>query len=165
MPAPQNLTDVYVDELRDLWSANDQMQALVKDLVSEAEDGRLKETLQKSVGYIAKHTATLGSLLDAAGGEASKERCRAMEGLVSEARKHIIEETAGDGFLNDLIIIAQYQRMSHYGLAGFGTAAAYAHALGRPDDEATLKSVVSDIYQGDEITTRLAERLEENART
>ena len=88
-----------------------------------------------------------------------------MEGLVSEARKHIIEETAGDGFLNDLIIIAQYQRMSHYGLAGFGTAAAYAHALGRPDDEATLKSVVSDIYQGDEITTRLAERLEAGART
>ena len=43
MPAPQNLTDVYVDELRDLWSANDQMQALVKDLVSKAEDGRLKE--------------------------------------------------------------------------------------------------------------------------
>ena len=106
MPAPQNLTDVYVDELRDLWSANDQMQALVKDLVSEAEDGRLKETLQKSVGYIAKHTATLESLLVAAGGEASKERCRAMEGLIREARKHIVEEAAGDGVLSDLTIIA-----------------------------------------------------------
>ena len=71
MPAPQNLTDVYVDELRDLWSANDQMQALVKDLISEAKDSRLKETLQKSVGHIAEHTATLKSLLEAAGGEAN----------------------------------------------------------------------------------------------
>ena len=97
MPAPQNLTDVYVDELRDLWSANDQMQALVKDLSSEAEDSRLKETLQKSVGRIAKHTATLKSLLEAVGGEVSKERCRAMEGLIREARKHIVDEAAGHG--------------------------------------------------------------------
>ena len=67
--------------------------------------------------------------------------------------------------LNDLAIIAQFQRMSHYGLAGFGTAAAYAKALGRPDDEAALKSMVSNIYQGDEIATRLAERLEAGART
>ncbi len=165
MPAPQNLTDVYVDELRDLWSANDQMQALVKDLISEAKDSRLKETLQKSVGHIAEHTAKLKSLLETAGGEANKERCRAMEGLVREARKHIAEEAAGDGVLSDLILIAQYQRMSHYGLAGFGTAASYAKALGRTDDEAALKSIVRDIYRGDEIGTRLAERLEASART
>ena len=50
--------------------------------------------------------------------------------------------------------------MSHYGLAGFGTAAAYAKALGRLDDENTLKSIVADIYKGDEIASRLAERLE-----
>ena len=59
MPAPQNLRDVYVDELRDLWSANDQMHAVVKDLISKAKDARLKETLQNSVGRIAEHTATL----------------------------------------------------------------------------------------------------------
>ena len=49
--------------------------------------------------------------------------------------------------------------MSHYGLAGFGTAAAYAKALGRSADAAALQSTVSDIYRGDEIATRLAERL------
>jgi hypothetical protein len=46
-------------------------------------------------------------------------------------------------------------------LAGFGTAAAYAKALGRSDDTAALQSIVSNIYRGDEIATRLAERLEE----
>jgi len=55
--------------------------------------------------------------------------------------------------------------MSHYGLAGFGTAAAYAKALGRSDDAAALQSTVSNIYRGDEIATRLAERLEEGAAT
>ena len=165
MPAPKNLRDVYVDELRDLWSANDQMHAVVKDLIAKAQDARLKETLQKSAGRIADHTATLKSLLNAAGGEVSKEHCRAMEGLVREARKHIFEEAIGDGVLKDLLILAQYQRMSHYGLAGFGTAAAYAKALGRSDDAAALQSTVSNIYRGDEIATRLAERLEEGAAT
>src|SRR5689334_24411658 len=72
-----------------------------------------------------------------------------MEGLVHEARKHIFEEAIGDGVLKDLLILAQYQRMSHYGLAGFGTAAAYAKALGRSDDTAALQSIVSNIYRGD----------------
>ena len=165
MPAPKNLRDVYLEELRDLWSANDQMHAVVKDLIAKAQDARLKETLQKSAERIADHTATLKSLLNAAGGEVSKEHCRAMEGLVREAQMHIFEEAIGDGVLKDLLILAQYQRMSHYGLAGFGTAAAYAKALGRADDAAALQSTVSNIYRGDEIATRLAERLEEGAAT
>jgi len=46
-----------------------------------------------------------------------------MDGPVREARMHILEEVIGAGVLNDRLIIAQYQRMSHYGLAGFGTDA------------------------------------------
>lgn len=157
---PQSLTDLYVEELRDLWSANDQMLGLVKHLATEAIDPRLKHTLEKACGGIGEHTSKLKSLLEAAGGMMDKEHCRGMEGLVREAKKHVLEEASSDESLNDLVIIAQYQRMSHYGLAGFGTAAAYAGALGRSEDENTLKSIVSDIYQGDEIASRLAERIE-----
>ena len=60
-------------------------------------------------------------------------------------------------------IIAQYQRMSHYGLAGFGSAAAYARALGKTDQENRLKSAVSEIYKVDEIASRLAESAERAA--
>src|SRR5689334_15616319 len=75
------------------------MNAVVKDLISKAQDTRVKETLQKSAGRIAEHTATLKSLLTAAGGEIREEHCRAMEGLVREARMHIFEEAIGDGAL------------------------------------------------------------------
>jgi hypothetical protein len=50
--------------------------------------------------------------------------------------------------------------MSHYGLAGFGTAAAYAKALGLEDDEAKLKRIVGDIYRADEFGSHMAEQLE-----
>jgi Domain of unknown function (DUF892) len=85
-----------------------------------------------------------------------------MEGLVAEAKKHALEGEF-DGQLRDIVIIAQYQRMSHYGLAGFGTAAAYANALGMNDDAAKLKSIASDIYKADEYTSKLAERSEQAA--
>jgi hypothetical protein len=53
--------------------------------------------------------------------------------------------------------------MSHYGLAGFGTAAAYAKALGRDDDHSKLTSIVRDIYKGDKYASKLAEKAESAA--
>ena len=53
--------------------------------------------------------------------------------------------------------------MSHYGLAGFGTAAAYAAALGDKDGTAKLKAIVKDIYKADEYTSHLAEQAEKAA--
>ena|ERR1700712_341372 len=163
MSAPENLLDVYVDELRDLWSANDQMQACLQKLVDEASDEKLRTALEESVDGIGEHTEKLKMLVEANGGETEKEHCRGMEGLVKEAHKHVIEDGSDDENLVDIEIISQYQRMSHYGLAGFGTAAAYARALGLEDDETMLSSIVEDIYKADEMTSLLAERLEETA--
>jgi ferritin-like metal-binding protein YciE len=163
MASPESLTDLYTDELSDLWSANDQMQAVMKQLSDKVGDDKLKKTLAASVGGIGKHTEVLKALLEAADPKSKKELCRGMEGLVREAKKHALTEAPSDEILADLVIISQYQRMSHYGLAGFGTAAAYAAKLGRKDDETKLKSIVADIYKADEFTNRMAERLEKAA--
>ena len=80
-----------------------------------------------------------------------------MEGLVAEAKKHTGEEAPEKGPLLDAVIIEQYQRMTHYGLAGFGTAAAYADALGDKDAAGQLHKMVGEIYGGDEYATKLAE--------
>ena len=158
MPAPEDLKDLYVDELKDLWSANDQMQRTVKKLVTRAKDEQLKDLLNRSVEGIAQHTDGLKALLQAQEGKTSKEHCKGMEGLVEEANKHTSgEEAPKKGPVRDAQIIAQYQRMSHYGLAGFGTAAAYAKALGLKDDAKQLKQMTKEIYNADEYGTRLAE--------
>ena len=162
MAAVHSLKDVYIEELRDLWSANDQMQGVMRSLSEKASGSRLKEMLTKSIDGIGRHTATLKSIVEAQGGNVGKEHCRGMEGLVAEAKKHAVEADI-EGQLRDLAIISQYQRMSHYGLAGFGTAAAYAGALGLKDDQSKLKSIVSDIYKADEYTSMLAEQAEQAA--
>lgn len=155
--APEDLMDLYIDELQDLQSANDQMQRFVKKLISKASDEQLKQMLTTAEEKIGQHTQALKQLVVDQGEKASKEHCKGMEGLVEEARTHIFEEGPKKGPVLDALIIAQYQRMTHYGLAGFGTAAAYAKALGLKDATKQLKELTKDIYNGDEFANRLAE--------
>ncbi|WP_116091377.1 DUF892 family protein [Sphingomonas crusticola] len=157
MSTPEDLKEIYTDELKDLWSANDQMKRVLKKIVSKASDATLKDMLTKSQAGIEKHTDMLKELIAGQGEKVSKEHCKGMEGLVTEATKHVIEEGPKKGPLRDVIIIAQYQRMSHYGIAGFGTAAAFAKALGLTADNKKLRDATKDIYGGDEYMTRLAE--------
>lgn len=159
MPSSESLKELYVEEMRDLWSANDQMQRVVTTLSEKASDQKLKDLLTQSVSGIAKHTATLKSVLEGAGGKTSPDHCKGMEGIVAEAKKHALE-SGMDGKMRDLVMIAQYQRMSHYGLAGFGTAAAYATALGLKDDATKLNGIVKDIYKADDYSSHLAEQAE-----
>lgn len=157
MSDPGNLTELYVEELQDLWSANDQMKKVVLDMAGKADDGKLAERLRKSADGIQAHTDMLKGLLQDAGAEQAKEHCRGMEGLVREARKHALEADL-DGPVRDVAIIAQFQRMCHYGIAGFGTARAYAEALGKDGASRKLEEAVRHIHESDDYMSDLAER-------
>ena len=159
MSSPESLQEVYADEMKDLWSANDQMSKVLKTMAGKAHDPKLKEMLEESMSGIATHSQTLQGLLEEAGGEVEKEHCKGMEGLAREATKHITREKPETDELTDVTIISQYQRMSHYGLAGFGTAAAYAGALAMNSHVEKLKSIVADIYKGDKYASKLGEKL------
>jgi len=155
MAEVETLKDVYADEIKDLWSANAQMSKALTTLSGHAHDPKLKQYLAGSIKGIETHNETIKSLLSAAGEEVEMEHCKGMEGLVKEALKHGVKEAPEDGELHDLQIIAQYQRMSHYGIAGFGSAAAYAEALGLKEPQAKLKSIVSEIYKADQATSHM----------
>ena len=163
MAHSETLNDVYTDEMKDLWSANDQMTKAVKAMSAKAHDPKLKEALEESIQGIEKHAKTLQSLISDAGADAEKEYCKGMEGLVKEANKHIGSDAPKSSDLLDIVIIAQYQRMSHYGLAGFGAAAAYAKALGMKDHYEKLSTIVSEIYAGDEYASKRAHKVEKVA--
>jgi ferritin-like metal-binding protein YciE len=150
--APRTLKELYTADMRDLWSSNDQMRAVVQSFAEKATSPRIRQLFEQSVSGIEKHTQTLRELA----GASDSSPCPGMQGLVSEAKKHALESDL-PAELRDLEMIAQYQRMSHYGLAGFGTVAAYAEALGMSQEAGKLKAMVSEIYKGDEFSSSLAE--------
>ena len=159
MSAPDSLKEVYTDEIKDLWSANDQMHKVLGQLTEGVHDAKLKKHLTESAAGIEKHNETLKELLKNAGTEVEKEHCKGMEGLVREAVKHGIKEAPEDGELRDIVIIGQYQRMCHYGITGFGSAAAVAKALGMKEDATKLQGIVADIYGADELSSQMGEKL------
>ena len=152
-----SLQELYVDELKDLWSANDQMARALTKIAPQAENPKLQSMLKKSQMGIAKHTEILKSIIEDQGEKVKKEHCRGMEGLAAEAIKHTVEEAPESGPVLDAAIIAQFQRMTHYGITGFGTVSAFAKALKLTEDQAQLQSCVKEMYQSDELMTELAE--------
>lgn len=151
------LQELYVDELKDLWSANDQMARALKKIAAKATHPKLKEMLVQSQDGIAEHTATLKELIEGQDEKVSKEHCKGMEGLVAEALKHTIEEAPEKGPVLDAAIIAQYQRLTHYGITGFGTVGAFAKALKLKDDVKKLTASVADMKGADKLVSELAE--------
>lgn len=152
-----SLEDLYADELKDLWSANDQMAKVLKKIAPKATHQKLKAILSSSQEGIAKHTEVLKGLIEGLDQKLKKEHCKGMQGLVEEATKHTIDEGPEKGPVLDAAIIAQYQRMTHYGITGFGTVAAFAGALKRSEDKKALDSAVKEIARGDELMSELAE--------
>ena len=157
MSKPTNLQELYTDELKDLWSANDQMVRALKKIAPKATNPKLQQMLNDSQKGIEGHTDLLKALIANQGEKVSKDHCKGMEGLVSEAIKHTIEQAPAAGPVLDAAIIAQYQRMTHYGITGFGTVAAFSKALKLTDDNKQLKAAVKDMYTADELMTELAE--------
>ncbi|MFX0546226.1 ferritin-like domain-containing protein [Roseovarius sp. S1116L3] len=151
------LKDLYIEELQDLWSANDQMSEVVSAMADKASDTKLADRLSSAKDGIDHHTRLLKSLLEETNAEAKKEHCKGMEGLVKEARKHALD-SGMTGAALDVAIIAQYQRLCHYGIAGFGTTKAFAEALGNKDAAGKLDQALDNIYGSDEFMSELAER-------
>lgn len=152
-----SLKDLYVEELQDLWSANDQMSEVVSAMADKASDSKLADRLSSAKDGVDQHTRLLKSLLENTDAEVKKEHCKGMAGLVKEARKHAVDSDMSGAAL-DVAIIAQFQRLCHYGIAGFGTTKAFAEALGMDDAARKLDQALDNIYESDDFMTELAER-------
>jgi len=150
------LKDLYIDQLQDLYSADKQSLDVTKKLHDKASSSELKTALENGVKGISQGMEQVKGLIQGHDANPNGEHCKGMEGLVSEAKAHAINADIADKDVLDASIIAQYQRMTHYGIAGYGTALAFAKRLGLKDDEKTLQTCLDNTYGGDRHMTEIA---------
>ncbi|MDP5309012.1 DUF892 family protein [Paracoccus spongiarum] len=153
----KNLKDLYLDQLKDLYSACKQSMPMVTELGRAAKSRELSEALIAGNQGIARGMEVLASICDGHGMDPTGEHCRGMEGLIVEARKHGIEASYGDEDAHDAAIITQYQRMAHYAIAGYGCVRTFANRLGLDGDAAALQECLDNTWEGDRHMTRIAE--------
>ena len=151
------LDELYLHEIKDLLDANKQTKPMHQKMLSVASADSLKAALADAVAGIDNGISALEKLCKRHDGRGAISTCKAMQALVREAEAHCINEAFGDAAVRDASIISQAQRMNHYALAGYGTAAAFAKALGHSDDVAVLRTHLSHIHSGDERLTKIAE--------
>lgn len=152
------LKDLYIDQLQDLYSADRQSLEMTKKLADAAKDEDLTAGLQRGVEGIQRGIDTVVPIIRKHDAEPTGEFCKGMEGLVKEAKAHALKTEFTDDDVRDAMIITQYQRMVHYGIAGYGCLVAFANRLGLKDEADQLKACLEQTRDGDREMTRIAER-------
>ncbi|WBU57088.1 DUF892 family protein [Paracoccus sediminicola] len=155
--AIKNLKDLYLDQLRDIYSACKQSMPVVTEMGRASKSKKLSEALIASNQGTADGMEVLAALCSDHGVDPTGEHCKGMEGLVVEARKHALETEYADEDAQDAAIITQYQRMAHYAIAGYGCVRTFANRLGLDGDAARLQECLDATWDGDRTMTEIAE--------
>ena len=149
--------ELYIDHSQDCYSALKQSVEFSSRLHEAASDGDLKEAIERSITASKEGMADMEKLIRGHDADPDGEHCKGMEGLIEEATAHALEEDFDDPAVRDAMIIAQYQRLAHYAIAGYGTSAAFAKRLGLHDDAKVWEKHLDGTYDGDRTMTKLAE--------
>ncbi len=151
-----SLKDIYVHQLQDLHSANGQCLEIVRELAGKAKNQELRNALEAGVEGIRDGQHVLSVLIRHHGGDAGATTCKAMEGLVKEARIHVLETEFESDDVRDAVIIAQYQRMVHYAIAGYGCLVAFARKLELDKEADKIRNCLDQTTDGDRHMTEIA---------
>ncbi len=138
----RTLDDLFVEQLKDLYSAENQLVKALPDMASEAQDPQLRMGFEKHLIETKNQVSRLEQIGRALGQDLDGHTCKAMQGLVAEGKQTIAEDA--DPAVKDAALIAAAQRVEHYEIAGYGTAAHYAERLGHTEAASLLRQTLQE---------------------
>jgi len=152
-----DLHELFLDELSDLYSAEKQLTKALPKMIKAAQAEELKSALEQHLGETEGHVTRLEEVAKSLGETLKRKTCAAMEGLVKEASE-LLAEQKGKSSL-DAAIIAAGQKVEHYEIASYGTVRAWAEQMGHDDAVELLQETLDEESAADEKLTEIAESL------
>jgi len=157
-----SLRQLYVDELKDLYSAETQLVKALPKMAKASSNAELLKAFEEHLRQTSEQVARLEQIFDTLGEKPGGKKCMGMEGLVKEGTE-TMQEKYGDAVM-DAAIIGAAQRVEHYEIAGYGTVRAFAELLGENDHVSLIELTLEEEKQTDEKLTQLAEQINSIAR-
>jgi ferritin-like metal-binding protein YciE len=151
----KSLEDLYVDELKDLYSAENQLLKALPKMAKAASAPRLTKAFESHLKQTRDHVARLEKIFTKLGGSPKGKKCKAMEGLLAEGKELIAEDA--DAAVMDAALIGAAQRVEHYEMAGYGCVRTYARLLGHNEATKLLQKTLDEEGATDKALTKLAE--------
>jgi ferritin-like metal-binding protein YciE len=153
----ESLMDLYIDELKDLYNAENQLLKALPRMAKKAASADLKAAFEEHLGQTEGQVNRLEKIFKKLGEKPTGKTCKAMKGLVEEG-KEIIEEDGEESVL-DAALIGAAQKVEHYEIAGYGTARTFASMLGEEDAVELLQKTLDEEGETNKKLTALAESL------
>ncbi|MGQ0703652.1 MAG: YciE/YciF ferroxidase family protein [Gemmatimonadales bacterium] len=151
----ESLQDLLVEELRDLYNAEQQLVKALPRIAEQATTPSLRQAFQDHLRETEGHVTRLEQIFSGLGEKPSGKKCKGMEGLLDEGEDMLSEQ--GLDPVRDAGIIAAAQRVEHYEIAAYGCAAAFAQLLGRPDIVTLLQQTLDEEKAADRKLNAIAE--------
>lgn len=149
------LQDLYVEELKDLYSAENQLLKALPKMAKAASSPGLRQAFESHLEETKVHVERLESIFEKLDESPKGKKCKGMEGLLEEGKEMIDEDAEED--VRDAGLIAAAQRVEHYEMAGYGCVRTYAKLLGDERAAKILQQTLDEEGDADKTLTQLAE--------
>src|SRR5690242_5723203 len=121
----RSLRDLYVDELKDLYSAENQILKALPKMAQAASSSQLQQGFNDHLEQTRGHVQRLDTIFNRLGAKPTGKKCKGVEGLIEEAKEEMLENMEPD--VMDAALIVAAQKVEHYEMAGYGSARTHAH--------------------------------------
>jgi ferritin-like metal-binding protein YciE len=149
-----SLKNLYIEELKDLYSAEKQLVKALPKMVRAAKHPELKAAFEEHLEQTKGHVDRLEQVCEMLGVSPRGKKCAGMEGLIEEAQELIGEEPEPD--VLDAGLISKAQHVEHYEMAGYGTVRTYAKQLRLAKQLELLQETLDEEGETDKKLTELA---------
>jgi ferritin-like metal-binding protein YciE len=150
----ENLQQLFVKELRDLYDAEDQITDALPKMIDAANHPELKQALQRHLNVTRQQISRLDRVFQMLGEKPTGETCKGMKGVIKEGDE--IVSAGGDPSTVDAGIISAAQRVEHYEMAGYGTVRTYAKLLGQEQIASLLQQTLDEEIEADNTLSQIA---------
>lgn len=157
----EGLKELYIDELKDLYSAENQLVKALPKMARAASSEELRAGFEEHLEQTKGHVQRLEQIFEMLNESPKGKKCKAMEGLVEEGSE-VMKEDFEDALL-DAALIGAAQRVEHYEIAAYGTVRAFAEELGESDQASLLEETLEEEKETDEKLSQLAKQINAQA--
>ena len=152
-----SLRELYIEELKDLYSAENQITKALPKLAKTATNPRLRQGFEEHLEQTKGHVQRLEQIFEALGEKPTGKICEGMKGLLKEGDEMATEE--GDSDVIDAGLISAAQRVEHYEIAAYGSVATYAELLGEDEAIELLTQTLEEEKETDKKLTQVAKKI------
>lgn len=150
----ENLQQLFVKELRDLYDAENQITEALPKMIEAAHNPELKSGLEEHLQVTKQQITRLDKIFQMLNQKPGGETCKGMKGVIKEGDE--IVSAGGDASTLDAGIIAAAQRVEHYEMAGYGTVRTYAQLLGQTEMARLLQQTLNEEEEADQKLSQIA---------